>query len=132
MDKMSYSTKREFRIWHYTVSHSTLFLRSNVFEESEDGKEISNDTIDIEFWAVGYIDLPDTLKGIELKLVSKDPLDRFREFLKHDLKLFELKTGMKSHFIIAGGCVVGKSTWDYDKGRFENIGLKYPEVIVTL
>jgi hypothetical protein len=129
---MRYSSDRQFRIWDYTVSHSTLFLRSNVFEEYEDGRNIKNDTVDIEFWAVSYIELPDSLEGLELGLVTNGIPDRLSELLKYDLKLFELKTKHRTGYVIAGGCVVGKSTWDHNKGRFENFKLDYPEILVTL
>ena len=129
---MNYSSDRQFRIWNYSVSHSTLFLRSYVFEESKDGKQITNDTIDIEFWAVSYIDLPDTMDGLKIKLMSSDYPDRLKDKIKFDLKVFELTNNQGTSYVIAGGCIVGKSSWDHDKGRFENLTLNYPEILATL
>lgn len=129
---MNYSSDRKFRIWDYTVSHSTLFLRSYLFEEDEQATTIINDTIDIEFYAVGYIELPDSMNGISLSLIKENIPERLKDFLKHDLKLFELNTNTRKGYVIAGGCVVGKSSWEHDKGRFENLGLNYPEVLLTI
>ena len=62
MIKETYQSKRDFRIWHYIVSHSLL---NKDVEYSETYNP--NCTIDIEFSDVSFISLPDILKGINFR-----------------------------------------------------------------
>lgn len=50
---------RHFQFWHYVVSHGQLLIRSPMDEEHATN-------VDLWFWDVRYIELPDMLGEIEL------------------------------------------------------------------
>ena len=65
----SFNSNRKYKIWMYTVSHSTLILRSEkqYFDVDYDVKyEEPNITIDIIFTGVDFISLPDNFTEINI------------------------------------------------------------------
>lgn len=47
--KEIFNTKRNFKLWAYTVSHSSLLLRSEMRYSDQDEFEIYTCNIDLEF-----------------------------------------------------------------------------------
>lgn len=109
-----YNSKRKFRIWVYTVSHSSLLLRSEMkYPDQEEYSEETAYNIDLEFWAVSYMNIPTDLLGIIITEITVEelPIKIDKELLMFDMRIFELESeGFKYH-IIAGGLLIGKNKW---------------------
>jgi len=66
----SFKSSRKFRIWMYTVSHSTLILRSEKQYSDVDYDlkyDEPNITIDLIFSGVDFISIPDSFANLEVK-----------------------------------------------------------------
>jgi len=111
-----YKSKRYFRIWFYTVSHSTLLIRSEKQYSDVDYRinyEDPDTTIDLEFSAVDFISIPKDFDGVEIERKSTKYIFNNNE----------------NWFVQAHSCVIGKSSWDYNQGVFSDTNLKYDETI---
>lgn len=116
-----YNSKRDFRLWFYTVSHSTLFIRSEKKIDIKSFHKDENYTIDIEFIGVDYIDFPTyTLSEISIKINTLN-----------NKKIYEIESQGKVYHIEATNCIIGKSLWEYDEGKFINPLLDYKEIIIS-
>ncbi len=73
---MLFNSKRLFQTWMYSVSHSTLILRSTNTEDSE----MKGYNIDIEFWGTQYMELPSLFKGIQIQMYEGDIPDNLQKF----------------------------------------------------
>lgn len=115
---MIFENKRKFKLWSYSVSHSTLIIRSEKQYEDVDYPEKyePNCTIDIEFKGVEFISLPDKLN--EVHLVKK-----------RGRYIFNDNSG---HFVIATSCMVGLSQFNQTKDRISQPSLFYDEVLMSL
>lgn len=115
---MNYQSKRNFRIWHYIVSHSTLIVRSK--KQYDDVyysiKYSPNCTIDIEFSGVEFISLPSNLTGINIR--KENGVYRFDDNIEH--------------FVKASLCRVGISQFDNNEDRIIDLSLRYEEIVMTL
>ncbi len=131
--KTFYNSERRFRIWAYTVSHSSLLLRSEMkYPDQDNYMENMSYNIDLEFWAVSYINIPSDLFGISIKEIAEEnlPKEISRELLIHDMKIFELESGKSKYYVIAGGLLVGKNRWENQDRIFEyNSNLEHDEII---
>jgi len=121
----SYESSRNFRLWKYSPSHSTLLLRSNKSEEIIDEQE---STIDIDFTDVKYVELPISLTGVRLQEAVEVPA-KIRE-IKQDGKVFELISGNRVFYVVAWRCIVGRGEMDYDETIYSSRDYKYDEIIV--
>lgn len=112
---------RKFKVWAYTVSHKTLFLRSEIqLEDLEyDTNYNPNCTIDIEFSGVDYMEIES-----EFILVSIQEKTSY----KRPEKEYELKHNKGTSIIRAKSCLIGKSEW-IDQHRIDDISLAYPEIL---
>ena len=115
---MTYQSERKFKIWAYTVSHSTLIIRSEKQYNDVDYpiKYSPNCTIDIEFSGVDFISLPDRLEG--LKIIKDKGIYKFNE--------------NKYHYVIASSCCIGISQFDHNQDRISDLSLEYDEIIMAL
>lgn len=123
---------RTFKIWAYTVSHSFLILRSPMkFPDQDDYNEYYDYNIDIEFSAVAYLDLPNILKGIEIRELTERIPEKLIHY-KNDLefKIFEIKSENNIFYIVAGNYRIGKNKW-LNEDRIVNLNLEYDEIITT-
>lgn len=67
-----YYSKRVFKLWAYIVSHSSLLLRSEMkYPDQENYTGSTSFNIDLEFWAVSYIDISINLYKVEIKEVME-------------------------------------------------------------
>ena len=129
---MNYTSDRLFKIWAYTVSHSFLLLRSSQFFEDVDGYSITNNfNIDVEFWGVSYLNIPDLFEGITIRRnVDTAP----QSVLKHcqiGHIVFEIASNKGEHyFIVAAGCRVGKNKWELED-RISNPNLEYDQLLFS-
>lgn len=90
-----------------------------------------NYNIDIEFSAVAYLDVPDTLKSIQVHEIIENVPEKFNKYSKiSGLKIFEIQSEGLCHFIIAGNCRAGKNRWILED-RIRNMGLDYEEIIAV-
>lgn len=130
---MNYISERIFRIWAYTVSHCILLLRSpQLFEDVEGYSDATNHNVDIEFWGVGYLDLPDIIRGIKIKELKENIPERFNKYLSSvGYKIFEIESEENLFYVVAGGCRIGKNNWD-NEDRISNSSLEYDEVVAIL
>lgn len=56
---MIFYSNRKFKMWAYVVSHSSLLLRSEMkYPDQDDYSEDEGYNIDLEFWAVSYMNIP--------------------------------------------------------------------------
>jgi hypothetical protein len=120
------NSNRVFQTWSYTVSHSTLIIRSAMkFEDQEDYDKSLDFNIDIEFSAVMYMDIPNVFNGIEIREEKNITIDKFK---KNGFKLFEIKSNGTLYYILAGGYRIGKNQW-ISEDRILNMSLEYDEII---
>jgi len=129
---MNYISDRIFRIWAYTVSHCFLILRSpQLFEDVEGYSNATDHNVDIEFWGVSYLDLPDIFRGVKIKELKQDVPRRLDKYLIYKgARIFELESEENLFYVVAGGCRVGKNNW-VNEDRISNPGLEYREIIVN-
>ncbi len=131
---MIYNSNRKFKMWAYIVSHSSLLLRSEMkFPDQDNYTEDQSYNIDLEFWAVNYINIPTILNNIIIKeiTVKEIPTEINKNLLKFDMKIFELESEEKKYYIIAGGFLIGKNKWiDQDRILDSNLNLEHEEVIL--
>lgn len=115
---MKYQSNRNFRLWHYIASHSTLIIRSEKqYHEVEYLNKYSpNCTIDIEFYGVEFISLPDSLNGLNIR--KENGIYRFDE--------------NKEHYIKASSCRIGISQFDHTQDRISDLSLEYDEILMTI
>ena len=131
---MIYSSNRSFKIWAYTISHCSLLLRSPMKYFDEEGYSSSTAyNIDIEFWAVEYINIPTFLEDILIKKMQKNKVPSFLSPFLADKKnnLFEIQTKKQKYYVVAGGMLIGKNQWG-DKDRIFDFhqNLEHDEVLV--
>lgn len=130
-----YNSNRKFRIWAYTVSHSSLILRSEMkYPDQDNYSENISYNIDLEFWAVSYINVSSDLIGINIREITEEmlPKEINRELLRFDMKIFELKSEESNYYIIAGGILIGKNKWISQDRIFNySSNLKHDEIIFS-
>ncbi|WP_118949810.1 hypothetical protein [Taibaiella helva] len=102
----------------------------------EDGfSEDTSYNVDVEFWAVTYINIPILLENIKIVEISENDLPKNinRELCKYDQKVFEIYDGNKKYYIIASGLLVGINRWE-NEDRISNYdsNLKHDKVIVKV
>lgn len=131
---MLYSSCRKFKIWSYTVSHSSLLLRSIMKFPDEDG--FSEDTaynIDIEFWAVTFISIPTFFANLKIAEITEScvPDNINKELYEYNQKVFELQVADCKYYVIAGGLLIGVNRWE-NEDRISNydLNLEYDDVLV--
>jgi len=111
----NFKSNRIFRIWMYTVSHSTLILRSEKqyvdvnYDFKYDDPEA---TIDLIFSAVDFISIPEWFDAVEIK--------------KHDDKF--IFNNNENWFVKAAFCNVGKYSGENQDDIWHR-NLEYDEVI---
>ncbi|MCY1660772.1 hypothetical protein [Chryseobacterium sp. SL1] len=119
-----YNSNRKFRIWAYTVSHSSLLLRSEMkYPDQDNYSDSTSSNIDIEFWAVNYINLPSDFFGIHIREITSEELPKEidKELLKFDMKIFEFISAKSKYYIIAGGILIAQNKW-INQDRIFNYG----------
>lgn len=132
---MIYKSKRYFRIWGYTASHSSLLLRSNMLYYDDKDYSLENSfNIDIEIWDVTYIGIPVFIDNIEIKEITIDslPLDIDKNLCKFDRKIFEISTDNKKYYIISGGLLIATNHWEKEDRIFDNhLNLQHDKIIFS-
>lgn len=132
---MIYQSYRKFKIWGYTVSHSSLLLRSVMKFVDEDGySESTSYNIDIEFWGVTFISIPAAITSLEIHEIPKELLPKYidRGLYQYNQKIFEIQDEDKKYYIIAGGLLVGTNRWVNEDRIFNyDLNLEYDKVIVS-
>lgn len=113
---MHYQCDRLFKFWKYTVSHSSMIIRSEMQYHDVNYDLIYNPnyTIDIEFSGVDFISIPQKFHGLKIRKMGNK-------------YIFDDK---EEHYIIASSCVIGISKWDFNKDRLTDISLKYDGIIL--
>lgn len=128
-----YSSKRKFRIWVYTVSHSSLLLRSEMkYPDQDEYSEETSYNIDLEFWAVSYMNIPTDLLSLSIKEIAAEELPQKinTELLMFDMRIFELESKESKYYIIAGGVLIGENKWENQDRIFSyDSNLKYDKII---
>ena len=131
--KTIYNSNRKFRIWAYTVSHSSLVLRSEMkYPDQDNYMESLSYNIDLEFWEVNYINVPSDLLEINIREITVEilPEEINRELLIHDMKIFELESCGFKYYVIAGGLLIGENKWENQDRVFNyNSNLEHEEII---
>lgn len=130
---MRFYSNRKFKMWAYVVSHSSLLLRSEMkYSDQDDYSEDQAYNIDLEFWAVSYINIPAYLYEITINEITEKELsiDIDKELLKYNMKIFKLESAGKKYYIIAGGLLIGKNSWINQDRIFDyNLNLEHDEII---
>jgi hypothetical protein len=110
-----FKSQRIYRIWMYTVSHSTLIIRSEkqYFDVDYEVKyDKPNLTIDVIFTAVDFISIPESFNDIEIQKIG-------------DKYIFN---NNKDWYVKAARCDVGKYVGD-EEDKIWDASLKYNETI---
>lgn len=68
-DPSGFTVERSFRVWHYTVSHMTLMLRSAAWQEGEE-------TIDVWFDGVAAMSLHQRFEPLTVRAADPDERER--------------------------------------------------------
>lgn len=103
---MIYKSKRFFRIWGYTASHSSLLLRSNMLYSDDKDYSLENSfNIDIEIWDVAYIGIPVFINNMEIKEITLDSLPLYidKNLCEFDRKIFEFISDIKNIILYQEG-----------------------------
>lgn len=103
----TFASTQRFRMWEYTVSHSTLLLRHR--------SDFA--TVDIIFSGVDYLEIPDTFNGLEIGAPTAQEEERLlaRANKKKengrlpDFRPYLLLTESRRCFVVAASCVVCES-----------------------
>lgn len=127
---MDYLLNRTFVIWAYTVSHSTLILRSEMkYIDLPDYKEELGFNIDIEFSAVAYLDLPNKIPNIFLQEITVNIPERLKSY-NSGYRVFEIVSEGKSYYVVAGNYLIGTNRW-IGKDRVWDMALKYDVILAA-
>ncbi|MFD2263243.1 hypothetical protein ACFSM5_10120 [Lacibacterium aquatile] len=89
-----------FRLWDFHVSHSKLLLRCS----EGDGRNI-----DMMFFGVHYMSLPNFIHGLALDEPTTDDMDRVRAVVGDRVKnsrLYVLCSKGIRHLILADDCII--------------------------
>ena len=131
-----FNSRRTFKFLAYTVSHCSLLLRSMMkFPDQDHYSEDNSYNIDIEFWAVTYINIPALLSSISIRQISDNRLPQYinRRFLIHNEKIFEIQSGEEKYYIIAGGLLIGTNRWEKEDRIFNyDLNLEHDEVVISV
>ena len=134
MKTLQYNSSRTFKLWAYIVSHSSLLIRSEMqYPDQENYSEETGYNIDLEFWALNYIDIPSKLNKLTIKEIGEQELPPKinRDLLIHDMKIFQLESNESKYYIIAGGLLIGKNRWENKDRIFDyNSNLEHDEILV--
>lgn len=128
---MNEFSKRLFKFWAYTVSHSFLILRSpRVFPDQDGYDDALEYNIDIEFSAVAYLDVPTIMNGLIINQMEYNIPEKLIHY-KLDLgyQIYEIESEGRFYYIVASSCRIGKSRW-VSEDRIQNMDLKYEEIII--
>ncbi|WP_419869893.1 hypothetical protein [Chryseobacterium sp. CT-SW4] len=128
-----FKSNRTFKLWAYIVSHSSLLIRSEMkYPDQEEYSDPTSYNIDLEFWAVRYINIPSILYELSIKEIMMEelPEEINKDFLKYDMKVFEIISGDRKYYIIAGGVLIGENKWgNQDRILNLNLNLKHDEIL---
>lgn len=130
--KTFYNSNRSFKLWAYIVSHSSLLIRSEMkYPDQDNYEENTSYNIDLEFWAVSYINIPTDLYEISIKEITEKELPKEidRNLLMFDMKIFELQSKEHKYYIFAGGLLIGKNKWENQNRIFDSSNLEHDEII---
>ena len=131
---MKYKSERYFKLWFYSVSHSSILSRSEIqYQDVEYKNRYSpNCTIDIEFFGVVYVDIVTDFEQITLSTVKNIKSKKIMTIANEkELKIFKLASSKGVNYIVAAGCTVGKSMWT-NEDRLHNLQLNYEEIVFKL
>lgn len=132
---MIFYSNRKFKIWAYTVSHSSLLIRSVMQYDDEEGysKETSYN-IDLEFSLVEYMDVKTTWDSISISVVEKENLrsDLKEKFNSYEGEIFEIESNKEKVYIVAYSLLIGTNKWGLDDRIFNHhMNLEYDEILVS-
>jgi len=103
--------ERRFQVWHYTVGHSRLLLRSPKTETLQT-------RVDVLFKNVAAINLPTLMDGITVELANEDTAQaiagRSGSWSLGDRKVFIIRGNNYEGFVVAGSMVQAEDTLEYD------------------
>ena len=108
-----YISKRKFKIWIYSASHSTLIIRSEKQYPDVDYDFKYDDpgiTIDVEFSGVKFISIPSNFNDLLIEKIG----DNF------------IFNNIREWYVQADSCVIGQSSWDIEN-VIDNMKLKYDD-----
>jgi hypothetical protein len=109
-----------------------LVLRSIGESDSTDDQLLNYNentyNIDIEFWGVGFIELPDIFSITSITIQTSDIPKRFDKYIRFKYHVFSITTVEGNFYIVAAGCRIGKNNW-INESRISNPRLMYDEII---
>lgn len=132
---MIFYSNRKFKIWAYTVSHSSLLLRSVMqYDDQEGYSEETSYNIDLEFSFVEYMDIKTIWDSISISIVEKENLtsDLKEKFGSYEGKIFEIESNKEKTYIVAYSVLIGTNKWGLDDRIFTcDMNLKHDEILVS-
>ena len=116
----SFISELRFRLWEYSVSHSTLLIRHHETDTSR--------TVDIIFSGVTYVEIPALFYGLEIgdpTAKEEESLLRRCQKVKEPLptdKPYLIRTGNVRYFLVASSCRVYESQRGWESSLIDYWG----------
>lgn len=133
---MTFYSNRKFKIWAYTVSHSSLLIRSIMQYDDEEGySEGTSYNIDLEFSFVEYMDIKAVWDSISVSTVEKENLtsDLKEKFGSYEGKIFEIESNKEKTYIVAHNLLIGTNKWGLEDRIFNyHMNLRHDEILVSI
>ncbi len=133
---MIFCSNRKFKIWAYTVSHSSLLIRSVMKYDDEDGySEETSYNIDLEFSFVEYMDVKNTWDSISISVVEKENLEPGlkKKIDSYEGNIFEIESNKEKSYIVAYSLLIGTNKWGLEDRIFNNhVKLEHDDILVSL
>jgi hypothetical protein len=104
-----------------------MIIRSQIWSESE-AVQVPT-TIDIEFWGVDYLDILTDFKSMDIQIDTFNDCPKLLIHKSNGSKVFKIISEQAICYVVAAGCVVGKSNW-MSEDRLTNFYLNYDEVLM--
>lgn len=132
---MIFYSNRKFKILAYTVSHSSLLIRSVMQYDDEEGySEETSYNIDLEFSFVEYMDVKTTWDSLSISVVEKENLrsDLKEKFDSYEGKIFEIESNKETTYIVAYSVLIGTNKWGLEDRIFNcDTNLDHDEILVS-
>ncbi|WP_347219108.1 hypothetical protein [Chryseobacterium sp.] len=132
---MIFYSNRKFKTWAYTVSHSSLLIRSVMQYGDEDGySEETSYNIDLEFSFVEYMDVKTTWDSISISVIEKENIksELKEKFDAYEGRIFEIESNKEKTYIVAYSLLIGTNKWGLEDRIFNcDMNLEHDEVLLS-
>lgn len=110
---------RDFKLWHYTISHGQLLIRS--IRGANNSKNI-----DIMFFDVDYVELPRNISNLKIEDPSFDDVLYVKGKIDMPVKLEDitiLRANDRRYFVVASGMKIVENELDLGELPYDTVWL---------